>query len=53
MKIREKIERIMMAATFAEAGAHDEARECLVDRKQLRLRKVKRARPRLRLRLHK
>jgi hypothetical protein len=37
MGIREKLERIMMAITFAEAGEHDTAREFLKERKQTRL----------------
>ena len=40
MGIREKLERIMMAITFAEAGEHDKAREFL--REEKRQRKAKR-----------
>jgi len=36
MGIREKLERIMMAITFAEAGEHDKAREFLREEKRLR-----------------
>lgn len=48
MGLREKVERIMMAITFAEAGEHDMAREFLRDKKGLRKEKrlVKRSRPR-------
>jgi len=50
MGIREKLERIMMAITFAEAGEHDKAREFM--REEKRVRKSKRAsrRPRPELR---
>lgn len=46
MSIREKLERIMMAITFAEAGEHDKAREFL--REEKRPRKSKRVRRRRR-----
>lgn len=51
MSIREKLEKMMMAITFAEAGQHDSAREFLREEKQ-RARKSKRAsrRPRPQLR---
>ncbi|MGD8253609.1 MAG: hypothetical protein PVJ11_09030 [Syntrophobacterales bacterium] len=50
MSIREKLEKMMMAITFAEAGEHDSAREFL--REEKRARKSKRAsrRPRPQLR---
>ncbi|UCG11186.1 MAG: hypothetical protein JSU72_11560 [Deltaproteobacteria bacterium] len=50
MSIREKLERIMMAITFAEAGEQDTARELM--REEKRLLKSKRAsrRPRPQLR---
>ena len=34
MGIREKLERIMMAITFAEAGEHETARKFLKEQKQ-------------------
>jgi hypothetical protein len=49
MGFREKIERIMMAITFAEAGEHDTAREMMRDSKQPRKRERKDQRPRPRL----
>ena len=36
MGIREKLERIMMAITFAEAGEQETAREFLKEQKQTR-----------------
>ena len=50
MSIREKLEKMMMAITFAESGEHDSAREFL--REEKRARKSKRAsrRPRPQLR---
>lgn len=36
MSIREKIERIMVAITFAEAGQHETARKVLEEKKQRR-----------------
>jgi hypothetical protein len=50
MSIRKKLDKIMMAITFAEAGEHDTAREFL--RAEKRARKSKRAsrRPRPQLR---
>lgn len=50
MSIRKKLDKIMMAITFAEAGEHDTAREFL--REEKRARKSKRAsrRPRPQLR---
>jgi hypothetical protein len=36
MGIREKLERIMMAITFAEAGEHETAREFLREEKRPR-----------------
>ena len=51
MSIREKIERIMLAITFAEAGDHDSAREFLKEEKRQRASKrVSRRRPRPELR---
>lgn len=44
MSVWEKLERIMMAITFAEAGEHDTAREILG--KEKRLRKQERLTPR-------
>ena len=48
MGLREKVERIMMAITFAEAGQQDTAREFLRGEKRLRKEKRlgKRTRPR-------
>ena len=34
MSIREKLERIMMAITFAEAGEHETARKLMKKQKQ-------------------
>jgi hypothetical protein len=50
MSIREKLERIMMAITFAEAGEHDKAREFLREEKRPRKSKrvSRRRRPELR-----
>jgi hypothetical protein len=50
MSIREKLERIMMAITFAEAGEHDKAREFLREEKRPRKSKRVRRRPRPELR---
>ena len=50
MGIREKLERIMMAITFAEAGEQDTAREFLREKKRLRKQKRPRQRPRPQLR---
>ena len=51
MSIREKIERIMLAITFAEAGDHDSAREFLKEEKRPReSKRVSRRRPRPELR---
>ncbi|NOR11193.1 MAG: hypothetical protein GQ541_06865 [Desulfovibrionaceae bacterium] len=50
MSIRERLERIMMAITFAEAGEHDTAREFLREKKRLRKEKRLRRRPKARLR---
>ena len=55
MSIREKIERIMVAITFAEAGQHETARKVLKEQKQRRWkpywkRTVVRKRPRYPLR---
>ena len=36
MSIREKIERMMVAITFAEAGQHEAARKVLEENKQRR-----------------
>ena len=36
MSIREKLERIMVAITFAEAGEHETARKFLKEQKQTR-----------------
>ena len=46
MSIREKLERIMMAITFAESGEHDTAREFLREEKRARKSKRVRQRPR-------
>ena len=50
MGIREKLERIMLAITFAEAGEHDTAREFLREEKRPRQSKrvSRRVRPQLR-----
>ena len=50
MGIREKLEKIMMAITFAEAGEHDTAREFLREEKRPRKQKRPRQRPRPRMR---
>ena len=50
MGIREKLERMMMAITFAEAGEQDTAREFLKEEKRLRKRKRASRRPRPQLR---
>jgi hypothetical protein len=50
MGIREKLERIMMAITFAEAGEHDKAREFLQEEKRPRTQKRPRQRPRPQMR---
>jgi len=50
MSLREKVERIMLAITFAEAGEQEIARNFIRDRKRKRTRKVVRQRPRPRLR---
>jgi hypothetical protein len=50
MGIREKVERIMMAITFAEAGEHDTAREFMREEKRLRKSKRVSRRPRPELR---
>jgi hypothetical protein len=50
MGIREKLERIMMAITFAEAGEHDTAREFLKERKRPRKQERPRQRPRPQMR---
>ncbi|UCE83014.1 MAG: hypothetical protein JSV47_00250 [Deltaproteobacteria bacterium] len=50
MGIREKLERIMMAITFAEAGEHDKAREFLREEKRPRKQKRSRQRPRPQMR---
>jgi Na+/phosphate symporter len=50
MGIREKIERIMMAITFAEAGEHDTARKFMRDEKRVRKSKRASRRPRPQLR---
>jgi hypothetical protein len=50
MSIREKLERIMMAITFAESGEHDTAREFLREEKRARKSKRVRRRPRPELR---
>ena len=50
MGIREKLERIMMAITFAEAGEHDTAREVMREEKRLRKSKRVSRRPRPELR---
>lgn len=39
MGIREKLERLMLAVTFAEAGEHDTAREFLKEEERPRKRK--------------
>jgi len=46
MSIRERIEQIMMAITFAEAGEHETARRLL--REQKRMQKTQRPTPRSR-----
>ena len=50
MGIRKKLERIMMAITFAEAGEHDKAREFLREEKRPRKQKRSRQRPRPQMR---
>jgi len=52
MSIREKLERIMMAITFAEAGQSETARELLKEEKRRRLGKRvdKRTKPRAQMR---
>ena len=51
MSIREKLERIMLAITFAEAGEHDSAREFLKEEKrQHKSKRVSSRRPRPELR---
>ena len=50
MRIKEKLERIMMAITFAEAGEHDKAREFLRKEKRPRKQHRSRQRPRLQMR---
>jgi hypothetical protein len=50
MSLREKIERIMMAITFAEAGEHETAREIVREEKRLRPGKRPSQRPRPELR---
>ena len=55
MSIREKLERMMVAITFAEAGEHETARKLLTEQKQTRWkphwkRTVVRKRPRYPLR---
>ena len=51
MSIREKIERIMLAITFAEAGDHESAREFLKEEKrQRKSKRVSSRRPRPELR---
>jgi hypothetical protein len=52
MGIREKLERIMMAITFAEAGQSETAREFLKEEKRRRLSKRtdKRTKPRAQMR---
>ena len=50
MGIREKLERIMMAITFAEAGEQDTAREFLIEEKRVRKSKRASRRPRPELR---
>ncbi len=50
MGFREKLERIMMAITFAEAGEHDSAREFLKEEKrQRKSKRVSSRRPRAEL----
>jgi hypothetical protein len=46
MTIRERLERIMVAISFAEAGELDVARTILAEEKRLRKSKRPRARPR-------
>lgn len=48
MRFMEKLERMMMAVTFAEAGEHDTARETL---QRQRRRKTKRVTQRRRMQL--
>jgi len=52
MSFREKVERIMMAITFAEAGQSETARELLKEEKRPRLGKRvdKRRKPRAQMR---
>lgn len=50
MSLRDKLERVMLAITFAEAGEHETARRFIRDRKRKRTRKTLRKRPRLQLR---
>ena len=51
MGLREKIERIMVAITFAEAGEHDTAREIMNREKRMdQSRRVDRRSPRKELR---
>lgn len=50
MGLRDWLERVMLAVTFAEANDHKTARELLKKKKTLRKRIVKRVQKRLRLR---
>ena len=50
MGIKEKLERMMMAITFAEAGEQDTAREFLKEEKRVRKSKRASRRPRPQLR---
>ncbi|MBW1980364.1 MAG: hypothetical protein JRJ12_04030 [Deltaproteobacteria bacterium] len=51
MSLREKIERVMMAVSFAEAGDHDTARQLLKEKKRIRKHKRPSQRPRQRMEL--
>jgi len=51
MSIREKIERMMMAISFAEAGEHETAREILKEQRRARRSKRTTVRPRPRKQL--